>query len=141
MKTLKEQCNEIKVEVTRLQTELKAKQIQLFDEVKKRLFDENPKLESFGFNGYIPYFNDGDECVFRSNHSYPDVNGVNYDEFHYGSRFKGPVSKEEMDVLGKAVNDVLGNFDDSFYQDVFGDHFRVVFTRTNTEVEEYTDHD
>lgn len=37
---------------------------QMFSEGTKILFDAHPRLQSFGFRAYSPYFNDGDECRF-----------------------------------------------------------------------------
>lgn len=45
----------------------------LFTEMSTDLFAENPTLMSFGWTQYTPYFNDGEECVFRCNGRYPTV--------------------------------------------------------------------
>ena len=72
-------------------------EIAAFDEKKKALlaelqtefpgmfvslFEQAPKLKSFGWTQYTPYFNDGDTCEFGVNIDYPYVNGANedYDE-------------------------------------------------------------
>jgi hypothetical protein len=38
-----------------------------FKEFASDLFSDFPKLKSFGWTQYSPYFNDGDECVFSVN--------------------------------------------------------------------------
>jgi len=48
----------------------------LFNEMADGLFKENSALQSFSWTQYTPYFNDGDECVFRSNGSYPTVSMI-----------------------------------------------------------------
>src|SRR5277367_3878309 len=44
-----------------------------FTEMSADLFAENPTLMGFSWNQYTPYFNDGDECVFRCNSDYPTL--------------------------------------------------------------------
>ncbi len=139
--TLKERCEAIKAEMTKLQSELTETQTKLFDETKVRIFNENPELISFGFKGYIPYFNDGDECVFSSSHKYPVINSFDTDRGEWQDEEGADnLTDEQRDVLAEKVIDALSIFEDKFFQNIFGDHFRVTFTRTQTEVDEYTDH-
>lgn len=44
-----------------------------FSEMSADFFAENPKIVSFGWTQYTPYWNDGDECVFSANTDYPTV--------------------------------------------------------------------
>jgi hypothetical protein len=45
------------------------------------LFEKHPKIESFSWTQYTPYFNDGDECVFSTNFDYSlEINGENEDD-------------------------------------------------------------
>lgn len=44
------------------------------------LFEKHPKIKSFQWNQYTPYFNDGEECTFSVNIDYPTVNGYNEDD-------------------------------------------------------------
>jgi hypothetical protein len=46
------------------------------------LFKQAPKLKSFGWTQYTPYFNDGDTCEFSVHLDYPLINGSNeeYDD-------------------------------------------------------------
>lgn len=48
----------------------------LFIEMSTELFNENPTLMSFGWTQYTPYFNDGEECVFRCGGDYPTVSMI-----------------------------------------------------------------
>lgn len=43
------------------------------------LFKQAPKLKSFGWTQYTPYFNDGDTCEFGVHMDYPYINGYNED--------------------------------------------------------------
>ena len=45
----------------------------LFIELSAELFANNPQLVSYSWTQYTPYFNDGDECVFRCQGDYPTV--------------------------------------------------------------------
>lgn len=45
----------------------------LFNEMSADLFNEHQNLVSYSWTQYTPYFNDGDECVFRCQGDYPTV--------------------------------------------------------------------
>jgi hypothetical protein len=53
---------------------------KMFTEISKVIFDKHPKLTSFGWRQYTPYFNDGEECVFRTYADTPFLNGIDPDE-------------------------------------------------------------
>jgi len=131
-----------KEQITQIKATIKQKQEELLElcrlEFKKgtdELFSENPELNSFGFGGWIPYFNDGDSCEFSAHTDYPDINDENGYSIEYDKK-----SKELLPVF-KKVKEFLSIFDDDFYRKLFGDHFKVVITKDNIEVEEYVDHD
>lgn len=63
-----------KIVAARKQMEETAK--GLFNEMADDLFKENSALESFSWTQYTPYFNDGDECVFRCQGDYPTVSMI-----------------------------------------------------------------
>ena len=70
----------------------------LFAEMSAELFNENPTLTSFGWNQYTPYFNDGDECVFRCNGSYPTVSmAIDGDVLSYDS------NSGDLEINGEEV--------------------------------------
>jgi hypothetical protein len=46
----------------------------LFAQASAEVFAANPRLISFGWTQYTPYFNDGDECIFRCNTDYIRLN-------------------------------------------------------------------
>lgn len=131
-----------KAKIQSIKKTIKQKQDELLDfcrlEFKngtKELFDENPDLESFGFGGWIPYFNDGESCEFSAHTDYPDINGESGYDIEYGEKL------EHLLPLFKKIRKFLSAFDDVFYRKLFGDHFKVVITKDNIEVEKYTDHD
>lgn len=131
-----------KSEIQKLKNEIKAKQEEFknycheqFKLGAKELFEQNPELKSFGFKGYVPYFNDGDECTYSAYVDYPDINGESGYDIEYDE------DKKEFVSLQEKVKDFLQNFDDEFYQSVFGSHAEVTVTKKNIKVEEYTRHD
>ena len=50
-----------------LQKKFQAQGQALFKETFKEFFDNNPGIKAVVWTQYTPYFNDGDECVFRVN--------------------------------------------------------------------------
>lgn len=65
-----------------LQKELDAINQEIFGAYSKELFEKFPTLEYFRWTQYTPYFNDGDECIFRVNNEPRSlkVNGVEIDD-------------------------------------------------------------
>jgi len=63
---------------------LKAKHLEqakeMFSEITKELFEKHPRLISFGWKQYTPYFDDGDECIFSAHTGEPYINGVYSDD-------------------------------------------------------------
>lgn len=75
----------IKAELAAFEEKKKAMLSELqaqFPAMFTELFKQAPKLKSFGWTQYTPYFNDGDTCEFGVNFDYPYINGVSedYDE-------------------------------------------------------------
>jgi hypothetical protein len=143
--------------------QLKAKHLEMskamFSEVSKQLFDKHSVLESFSWNQYTPYFNDGDECTFSANVDYPEVNGMEIGEdemeetlVDYGSydnvtrTYPNKVETPNPDfnpALAKASEDVLEflqNVDEDVLRNMFGDHVTITVTKEGVDVSEY-DHE
>lgn len=137
---------------------------KLFTEVTVKVFEKHPALESFSWNQYTPYFNDGEECTFSANIDYPEINDsdenddgapdyfnetkvVEHGKYNSQTRqYEGRIEKPNPDYspeLVAAKSDViefLGNIDDSVLRDLFGDHVKVTVTKMGTEVDGY-EHD
>jgi hypothetical protein len=148
-----EQLKQMNEELEALKKAHLEKSKLMFTDVAKSVFDKHPKLESFGWNQYTPYFNDGDECTFSANIDYVDINGENeYDsnvlqKTIYVQNAKGEYIETVNELynpeLAAAQNDVkefLSNIDESVLRDMFGDHVEVTVSRNGTEVEKY-EHD
>jgi hypothetical protein len=102
-----------------------------FHEGAAELFAENPVLNKVEFTGYAPFFNDGDECTFSVHSDYPTVN----DEIDYVT------SQDAFYPTYQKVVQFIQTFDDEFYEQTFGRHFKMTITKEGVDVEEYTDHD
>ena len=67
-------------EISDLKKQMIVESNSIFTDLTKEFFDENPELESFGWNQYTPYFNDGDTCEFSANTDYIYINGEHVDD-------------------------------------------------------------
>lgn len=150
-----------KAEIQELKKQMLEESNKIFGELTKEFFDENPKLESFGWTQYTPYFNDGDTCEFEANTDYIYVNGVyiedcewynktkvtdygkyNYDKRVYEGRVEvaNPDYDEELVNVTNEIKSFLSYFEDDFFKDQFGDHTIVTITKNGVETDQY-DHD
>lgn len=138
--------------------ELKAKQEALkaqileegkatFNEISKGLFDKYPNLESFSWRQYTPYFNDGDECVFSARTDYIDVmwGGKEIEElsdYTFDSSYTTPELKADLELraFNKELQALFGDLTDKILKDMFGDHCKVIATKSGVTVEDY-EHD
>lgn len=151
-----EELKAMNEELATLQKEHLEKSKAMFSKIAAKIFDAHPKLESFGWRQYTPYFNDGDECVFSAHTDEPDINGINgYDcNFehelitNYGAekvngQYPKMTNKLYNPELHKAQQDVmtfLYEVEDNVLRQMFGDHKHITVSRDGTEVEDY-DHD
>lgn len=135
-------------------SDLKAKHLErakaVFGDVTKKLFDTHTKLESFKWQQYTPYFNDGEECVFSANTDYISING-NESDMNYTDKTvtdysgnKSPYPQKENEFynpeLSAAENDVkdfLNTVGDDSLRQMFGDHVEITVTRDGVDVYTY----
>ena len=161
---MEEMIAEIKqkqAEIKRLQKELQDKSSEIFLSSFKNLFEETPKLKSFAWSQYTPYFNDGETCTFSANVDYIYINGICVDDSdwisektitNYGTwnretkKFEGRTEVSNLNYdseLVKAndeIREFLYNFDEDFFMAQFGDHAKVTVTEEGVSVDEY-EHD
>ena len=133
----------------------------VFDDWCKTVFEKYPKVESFGWNQYTPYFNDGDTCTFSANTDYISINGEYADDAEwmgetivtnwgtynretkvYDGKVEIPNEKHdsELESASEDIRNFLQTFDDEFYIRKFGDHSEITVTKEGVEVDDY-DHD
>lgn len=152
-----EKLKEMNAELEQLKKAHLDKSKVMFTEVAALLFAKHPKLESFDWTQYTPYFNDGDECTFSANVDSPGINGIGgYDvdferkmvtDYDGKKDAKGNYPEKENEMydpeLQLALLDVcefLSNIDESALRDMFGDHVQISVTRTGTEINSYDHH-
>lgn len=98
------------------------------------IFDKYPKLKSFGFQAYTPYFNDGEECAYSVRHDRWAImlnDAPNHD--HH--------TEDMMFNEAESVSEFLSQISDDIYLDLFGDHKQITFMRDGVTIQDYTDHD
>ena len=115
------------------------------------------ELHAVRLQGYIPFFNDGDACVFGlydptwrfdedgefeegttgfeyCDADYPGAKSIGGGKYYYAPSFvadEAPYQRFSSEVAAL----------ESFWNDAFGDHFEITATKDGVEVDEYTDHD
>lgn len=135
----KTDLNKLKKSLADKSEQFKKSQTESFRDMCSVIFDAFPDVESFGFVGYTPSFNDGDECLFTCCLDYPTVNG--YDS----NRCKWNDDKEHTDketetvsVLADEVGKVLSEIPEDLIAGVFGfSGFTATITRDKITVEDY----
>ena len=75
-------------EVYNLKDEIFNLSKDVFEDGCKNIFEKYPKIESFGWNQYTPYFNDGETCFFSVNTDWIYINGDPADEADWISKTK-----------------------------------------------------
>ena len=126
--TLQEKFESFKKQVEDLRTKLQETGEQFLLEHFKETFDKHQNLKEVRWTQYTPYFNDGEECTFRSNHEWADIIGAD-GELDYDSK--------EYKEIKKNIREFLSQFDDELLRNLFGDHVEIVVTKEGINVEKY----
>jgi hypothetical protein len=148
-------------DIKKLKEEMLEESNKIFTELTKTIFEDHPKVKSFGWNQYTPYFNDGETCTFSANVDYIYINGICVDDSdwvsektitNYGTwnretkKYEGRTEVSNLNYdseLVKANDNImefLRNFDEDFFVTQFGDHAKVTVTEEGVSVDEY-EHD
>lgn len=134
MSSLKEVSEKYQRTIKDLEKEMKSCGGEAFYNELKPLFEKYPEVNTINWSQYTPYFNDGDECVFSVNSSYPRINEL--DEYD--------IDEKENPSLSQAfaeISTLLESIDEQVYKNVFGDHVEVTINRDGkVEVADY-EHD
>jgi len=144
-------------EIKKLKKEMVEASNKIFTELTKEIFVEHPKVKSFGWTQYTPYFNDGDTCYFSVHTDYIYINGESADESNwinetnitnYGTWnrekriYEGRTEVPNLDYdpdLAKAndeIREFLRNFDEDFFLSQFGDHAEITVTEEGVNIDE-----
>lgn len=145
---------QIKEELDALRKEYQKAAQREFKAGLAELFEQCAEIQSISWTQYTPWFNDGDECVFRVNNEEPTVNGYSeYDDEDEGDGVNillkaretvGYPAKPNPDYdpacaeIKNKILAFLGSFDNDAYSDMFGDHVRVTATRSGVVIEEHS---
>jgi hypothetical protein len=148
-------------EIKKLKKEMLEASNKIFTDLTKTIFEDHPKVKSFGWNQYTPYFNDGDSCTFSVNTDYIYINGESVDESDWIDETKitnyGTWNREKKEYEGRTevpnliydkelasasdeIKEFLSNFDEDFFMTQFGDHAEITITPEGVSVDEY-EHD
>lgn len=146
-------------EMTIVRKKYQAKMKEMFKEIFSTYFQQCPEVTTFAWRQYTPYFNDGEECVFtcRANRGFA-TNALDYTNCRYGG-YDGESDEETIWVVDKdygnfneeliskrtlnstnKLRGILGKIEDSFYEEIFGNHCIVYATKDGFEVVDY-EHD
>lgn len=139
---------EILDELTKLKQEYRIKGEESLKKAFKMFFESEPETKAVVWSQLIPFWADGEECVFRVNDVYftnaTDEQLANVS--HFGE-YEGPSndgvvvdhipSKAQRDLEDFLQSDEM----DTIMQDVFGQHAIVKATTDGFMIEEYNDHD
>jgi len=88
------------------------------------LFEKYPDIESISWTQFSPYFNDGEECTFSVHNDFIDIDGT----------VDSTLAEEEF-------SDLLKSIPDDFYEDLFGNHVRVILLKNGKTIVEEYNHD
>jgi hypothetical protein len=128
---------------------------KIFNQFIKSIFIDNPKLESFSWPQYTPYYNDDLDPGFKAYLDYLSVNGQPVEEANWYSKktittlgtwnpitkeYDGQITEEnpnydqELSDLADEISLFLENFEDIFYLHRFGDHAEVTITKGGVQI-------
>ncbi len=124
--------------------EMIKKSKEKFLEITTKIFEAFPKLESFGWQEFTQYFNDGETCNFHV-HSYSEcikINGYRYEYDDKPENNTSILTEDENCEISEVISKFLNKFPTDMYLDTFGDHVEITIYRDGKiDIEEYTDHD
>ena len=100
----------------------------------KDLFEKYPEAESFSWQQYTPYFNDGDECTFSVRSDIEEFTWGD-EEYDYDNYVEKGTPQYDFTV---AASKLVSSIDDEYMRSMFGDHVKVVVSRDGISTEEYS---
>lgn len=143
----KQSYSEFRQQIKAMDEKIRKEGKALFWGLAKEVFESNPELKSFTWSQYTPYFNDGNECVFRVNSDYIRLNGSDdeYDSYDLREESEYGPSAEDLKEIGfssrgsaslaqEAVSSLLSEIEDNHMQMIFGDHCQVIVSK-NGDIE------
>lgn len=95
---------------------------KFFAEKFKEIFTKYPKLEEVSWNAFTPYFNDGEPCVFSSNHEYAEI------------AYSG--DDKEAKKVEKEIVKFLSQFNDELMLALLGDEVTITINKKGITISE-----
>jgi len=157
-----EKIEALKAKVAELHKQVREESQRLLNEGFTEVFAKYPKLLSFSWNQYTPYFNDGDECTFRVNTDslipdFTDESAEDHDyEYNTGESVWNPKTKKYEDLpitdekklnneAYKELVEIVEAIDDDTMKATYGNHITVTVSKNEdgtlkTSTEDY-EHD
>lgn len=110
----------------------------------KGFFDQFPEVRTLMWHQYTPYFNDGEECVFRVREVSVKVEGksdAEYedDDYEWDTSWTFRDTNKALSQGLQSLNAQLKKLE-GILQKVFGDHAKIIATREKITIEAY-DHE
>ena len=160
--------NEVDKKIQQLKSELQQTGINLLNPIFQEFLEENPDIVAIRWQQYTPYFNDGEDCVFRIYDFCFELTpsarkryfeSLTYlkchdDTYESNEEYRNYLQWSEGDLFWLDKNNpeaaALRNKIKSFSQgmlnkdllhSIFGDHKRVEVTLGDMKVFPYTKHD
>lgn len=81
--SIEDKIRKLHNQVSKLQNEITKESKKAFKQMTKDVFKKYPELQSFSWQQYTPYFNDGDTCTFSAYTDYLYINGSEESESLY----------------------------------------------------------
>ena len=150
---------QIKEELKKFQEKKKELTEQLrseFPNLIKPLLDKSELIETLSFTGYIPYFNDGDECTYsvnldlevneESGNNFKDWRAKYYlqdlaegkSEIRYQKEIESEDINLEENKIIIEIEKLLETIPEEFYKELFGEHAKIIIYKNGEiKVEEY----
>jgi len=102
----------------------------------KEYFETHPEVYGVKWTQFVPFYNDGDACVFSLNSVYTFATKEAFEKAD-GSLYDDEGAEE---CYGVEPRTSLSEIEEML-ESIFGEHAQVAVTRTSIETEEYTDHE
>lgn len=136
---------------SKLAHDLQSKMREELKKVFASFFEEFPQVKTIHWTQYTPYFNDGDECVFRIGELWfttTEHTELNEREYAYGEGDDGLINdwsaKIEDEKLNSAINTMssllCGDVMECVLKGTYGDHVWVKIHKDGSDVEDF-EHD
>lgn len=159
MDAIYDECCRTQAKIDLFKRFLEAKASSILLKEFQKLVESHPEIKSIRWEQFTPYYNDGEDCVFRVGEMQLEL----HDEFlkancssledleiynDYESEDEDNSWYEGHQCVLEGNKELLNSFkefvkclrDLTLLRDVFGDHKRIILTKDETIVKEYKSH-